>query len=124
MIFKNSKDKMYFVNNGTLITLKESYKTTYNFVKDMYGEIREKYLDLNKDSVFFGKIVKIYVSDTSFDKIKKELKITKEGNSISFGFGSHQRLFELCNSIQEKQDDSVNKAIGSPKSGYKYTKEI
>lgn len=129
MKFKNSKLKLYFKNGNSLITLKKDYVITYNLIENLYGEIREIYLKLNENkndimSKLFAESVKIYLSDTSFDKIKKELRITKSTNAIDFGFSSSMRLFTLGNQNLKKEDEAIKKYSKKHKLGYSYEKEV
>lgn len=129
MEFKNSKLKLYFNNNGSLMTLKKEYSATYKFVEDLYTEIAEKYTDLNKNKTgpitsMFAEYVKIYLTDEAFSKIRSELKVPKTKSEIKFGFSTSMTLFTLCDQSIKTQDQAIKKSLKSSKMGFDYTNEI
>lgn len=118
MEFKDSKLKLYFNNNGTIMILKNHFQKTYKLVEKLYPEIREKYIKLNPihtDPVvqavksLFAKPVHIYLSDEQYDQIKTELKLKSSDNEIKFGFSTTQTLFTIGNQTARKANATLNK---------------
>lgn len=117
MKFKDSKLKLYFDNNGTMMILKNNFQKTYKLVEKLYPEIREKYIELNPTHTdpivqavksLFAKPVHIYLSDDQYDQIKTDLKLKSSNNEIKFGFSTRQTLFTIGNQTARKANARLN----------------
>lgn len=112
-IFQDRKKKLYFKAFGcsTLFKLtKDKSPLLFDYIIVNYSNIAKKYTEKNKDSIFFGKPVDIYLSDDKFQTIKKELRIQSQFNTsrITIGFGSNQTLCYIYHESMKPVSTSSN----------------
>lgn len=120
--FKDRKAKLYFKNNGTVISIKKTdHPILWNYFLHHYNEIAKEYTELNKDKKVFANVPKKYFTNESFEKLQKELKMSK-AIEISIGFSSTETLVKLCNESQMEYDQKIKKMVeqmGDPTDAYK-----
>lgn len=107
-MFIDKKTKLYVTVNGTLITVDKKFPILFQYMKDNWNDVANEYKELNKDSKYVGKMVKIYLTDESFSILQKELKYYK-CNYFKVGLSSTEGIIKLCNSAQKTTDENMAK---------------
>ena len=107
MFFIDKNFKLYVTVNGTLIIVDKRFPILLQWAKDNWNDIAQQYAELNKDSKYIGKKVKIYLTDESFAKLQKELKYYKS-SYFSLGLSSNEIIVQLCNNEQRKDDERMD----------------
>lgn len=120
--FKDRKTKLYFKKNGSVVTIKKTdHPILWNYLVHNYNEIAKEYTELNKDTKVFANVPKKYFTNESFEKLQKELKMSK-ATEISIGFSSTETLVKFCNENQMEFDQKIKeevKKMGNPTEVYK-----